>query len=136
MKRIWILLMVLILSLSMVACTGDSQEEPQTEVTDSEEIVEETPEETTEESPAIFEGEGWSSAHYNPETMKGLELNMYAVTDSVEPILREFEEDTDIKISHLTMGNAEMLQRIESEAEAGINIADLWFTGGADTFIT
>lgn len=121
-KKMGILLLVFLLSISMVACRGNSQEET---------IIDGTQEDTN----GIYEGEGWASEHYDPDTMIGLELNMYAVTEIVEPTLREFEEDTGIIINHLVMGNAEMLQRIENEFEAGINMADLWFTGGADTFI-
>lgn len=82
----------------------------------------------------VYEGDGWSSANYTPD-MKGTTMNLYGVTDSVRPILDAFEADTGIKVEHLTMKNGEILQRLENEADSGVVIADLWFTGGADTFI-
>lgn len=82
----------------------------------------------------LYQGDGWSSWNYSEE-MKGTSLNLYGVTDKVRPILDVFTEDTGIKIDHLTMKNGEILQRLINEKDSGIVIADLWFTGGADTFI-
>jgi len=79
--------------------------------------------------------QGWSSEHYK-ESMKGTTLNMYAVTDAILPALDAFYEDTGIKIESLTMKNGEMLQRIKNEKDSGTVLADLWFTGGADAFIS
>lgn len=138
MKKLAMLLLILMLAFALVACGGDSEDEPQQDEENGEAVQEEEDEDEEEEQDAtgeVYEGDGWASAYYDADTMDGLEMNMYAVTDAVEPILREFEEDTGISINHLTMGNAEMLQRIENEYESGVNIADLWFTGGADTFI-
>lgn len=83
----------------------------------------------------IETNKGWYSEHYD-ESMKGTTLNMYAVTDNVLPVLDAFYEDTGIKIESLTMKNGEMLQRIINEKDSGNVLADLWFTGGADTFIS
>lgn len=83
----------------------------------------------------VYEGDGWSSAYYS-EDLKGTSLNLYGVTDKVRPILDAFEADTGIRIEHLTMKNGEILQRMQNEFESGTTIADLWFTGGADTFIS
>lgn len=79
-------------------------------------------------------GQDWSSEHYN-ESMKGTVLNLYGVTDAVRPVLDAFQEDTGIKVEHLTMQNGEILQRLTNENQSGVSIADLWYTGGADTFI-
>lgn len=79
-------------------------------------------------------GRDWSSDHY-AESMKGTTLNLYGVTDKVRPILDVFTEDTGIRVEHLTMKNGEILQRLKNESDSGVVIADLWFTGGADTFI-
>ncbi len=78
---------------------------------------------------------GWSSSHYDPEKMKDVTLSMYGVTDKIRPVLDQFQEDTGIKVENLTMKNGEILQRLINEKESGVNIADIWFTGGADTFI-
>lgn len=123
MKKLLSFLMILMLSLAIVAC-GTSEEDT-TDTT-----------ETTDTSSEIYEGEGWSSEHYNPETMEGTELSLYGVTDAVIPVLEDFESDTGIKVENLTMKNGEILQRIQNEYESGISIADIWFTGGADTFIS
>lgn len=81
-----------------------------------------------------YVGQDWSSEYYD-ESMKGTTLNLYGVTDNVRPIVDVFQEDTGIKVEHLTMQNGEILQRLENEGKSGVSIADLWFTGGADTFI-
>lgn len=82
-----------------------------------------------------YVGQDWSSTHYN-ESMKGKELNLYGVTDTVRPTLDAFEKDTGIKVNNLTLKNGEILQRLENEGQSGVSIADIWFTGGADTFIS
>ena len=82
----------------------------------------------------LYTGNDWSSPHYS-EDMAGTTLNLYGVTDKVRPILDVFTEDTGIKVEHLTMKNGEILQRLINENDSGVVIADLWFTGGADTFI-
>ena len=94
-------------------------------------------EKETDEKPAVqtvYLGQDWSSPHYR-EDMAGTVLNLYGVTDKVRPILDVFTEDTGIKVEHLTLKNGEILQRLTHEADSGVVIADLWFTGGADTFI-
>lgn len=88
----------------------------------------------TSKKTATYVGQDWSSDNYN-ESLKGTVLNLYGVTDTVRPTLDAFEKDTGIKVEHLTMQNAEILQRLINEGQAGVSIADLWWTGGADTFI-
>lgn len=123
MKKLLLILLAVMMVFTVAACDS---EDPEIEVDT------ETQEEVAED---IYQGDGWSSAHYDPDTMKGVVLNLYGVTDNVRPIVDVFEEDTGIRIEHLTMLNSEILQRIENEFDAGISIADVWFTGGADTFI-
>jgi len=94
-----------------------------------------TEEKTVNEETTLYQGEGWTSSHYTTD-MEGLTLNLYAVTDKVRPILDVFEADTGIEVEHLTLKNGEILQRLENEYDSGVVIADLWFTGGADTFIS
>jgi len=127
MKRVLILLLAVMLVFSLASC---SPKETETETGTGAELGTKTGTE-----PEIYVGKDWSSEHYNPETMKGVVLNLYGVTDVVRPILDVFEEDTGIKVEHLTLKNAEILQRLINEFEAGVSIADIWFTGGADTFI-
>jgi iron(III) transport system substrate-binding protein len=118
-KRIYLLLCFLLV-FSVVGCSNPSEKnEPVNEVSEVESDINEA---------------GWSSKYYTEE-MKGTTLNLYGVTDKVRPILDEFEAETGIRIEHLTLKNGEILQRLENENESGVSIADLWFTGGADTFI-
>jgi len=118
MKKAILIVLTVALTFSLTACSGGgAKPEPQ--------------------EPPIepYVGNGWTSAHYNPDTMKGIVLNLYGVTDNVRPIVDVFAQDTGIRIEHLTMLNAEILQRIKNEYDAGVSIADIWYTGGADTFI-
>lgn len=135
MKKSLAVVLCLVLAFSMLGCSPKT-EAPASDANETSEttaaVDEATPAE--EETVAIYEGEGWSSAHYS-EDMKGITLNLYGVTDKVRPVLDAFEADTGIRVEHLTMKNGEILQRLTNEADSGVVIADLWFTGGADTFI-
>jgi len=129
-KKIIAMTMVLLMIFVIVGCQDTTQETTTEEP--NEEVSEETSE-TSTEAPSeeqIFE----FTEHYTEE-MKGTTLNMYGVTDSIIPVLEAFEEKTGITIENLTMKNGEILQRLSNEKESSVNIADLWFTGGADTFI-
>lgn len=136
MKKSLAILLCLVLAFSMLGCSPKT-EAPASDANETSETTEAVTEETPaaeEETVAIYEGDGWSSAHYS-EDMKGITLNLYGVTDKVRPVLDAFEADTGIRVEHLTMKNGEILQRLTNEADSGVVIADLWFTGGADTFI-
>lgn len=127
-KRIGIIILALMMVLSLGACTGgeETPAEPENKDTESEAADNQEPEEAL----------GWSSDHYDPESMEGKTLNMYGVTDKIIPVLEAFTEDTGIVVENLTMKNGEILQRLINEKDSGVVIADLWFTGGADTFIS
>lgn len=116
MKKFLALLVSIMIITTLIGCQADKKAGEQKEV-------------STQSAPA------WSSEHYNAEKMKGITLNLYGVTDTVVPILEEFTADTGIKVESLTLKNGEILQRLINEKDSGVNIADLWFTGGADTFI-
>lgn len=130
MKKILALLLAIGMTFSLVACGKDngSNEIQKQETEENVGQIEDVSEEVEEDL-------GWSSDYYNAETMKGKTLNMYAVTDNTE-ILDEFTKDTGIIVENLAMKNGEILQRLINEKESGVVIADLWFTGGADTFIS
>ena len=119
-KRTCILLVLIPLLVSLIFSCGSSKEDSKETAAAAEKTV--------------YTGIDWSSEHYS-EDMKGTSLNLYGVTDKVRPILDVFTEDTGIKVEHLTMKNGEILQRLINEKDSGVVIADLWFTGGADTFI-
>lgn len=79
---------------------------------------------------------GWYSEYYNLDTMDGISLNLYGVTDNIIPVLEAFREDTGITVENLTLKNGEILERVKNEHDAGTVNADIWFTGGADAFIS
>lgn len=133
MKKILALLMVTIMIFSFVGC--QQKQENVSENTEVEASTEDTEKEITSKDSKDTEDLGWSSEYYDAEVMKDVSLNMYGVTDSVRPVLDQFQEDTGIKVENLTMKNGEILQRLQNEKESGVGIADIWFTGGADTFI-
>lgn len=119
MKKFLVVLVAFSLIFSLGACSPNTDED----ITESK-----TNEDITEEL-------DWQSNYYDAEAMKGVTLNMYGVTDSITPVLDEFQKDTGIIVENLTMKNGEILQRLINEKDSGVNIADIWFTGGADTFI-
>lgn len=130
MKKNFLLILGMCLVLLLAGCgaSTESEEVATDQVSESVEV------EAGAEEIAIYEGDGWSSAYYT-EDLSGTVMNLYGVTDKVRPVLDAFEADTGIRIEHLTMKNGEILQRLSNEGDAGVAIADLWFTGGADTFI-
>jgi len=117
MKKICTIILVMALIFSLSACSSNTNGQT-----------------GTDNNAPTTVGQDWSSAHYD-ESMKGTVLNLYGVTDTVRPALDAFQEDTGIKVEHLTMQNGEILQRLTNENQSGVSIADLWYTGGADTFI-
>ncbi|TCO76864.1 ABC transporter substrate-binding protein [Marinisporobacter balticus] len=116
----------LIAVLMIFSFSGCKKQEVNSTNTDSEEMV---------QNKTIENDLGWSSSHYDVQKMKDVTLNMYGVTDTIRLVLDQFQEDTGIKVENLTMKNGEILQRLKNEKDSGVNIADIWFTGGADTFI-
>ena len=137
MKRNVLVIMIVAFTMILMACgSGNVSEQPadkSAEVSTVEAPVEEAEAPTTE---AEVDSKGWHSEFYNAEKMNGVVLNMYGVTDSIIPVLDQFTEDTGIVVENLTMKNGEILQRLINEKDSGTVIADVWFTGGADTFIS
>ncbi|SHI39053.1 iron(III) transport system substrate-binding protein [Dethiosulfatibacter aminovorans DSM 17477] len=134
-KRIVVFILALMMVLSLAACNGteETPAEPESsEVESAPEAVENQETETEEPEDDL----GWSSEFYDREAMEGKTLNMYGVTDKIIPVLEAFTEDTGIVVENLTMKNGEILQRLINEKDSGVVIADIWFTGGADTFIS
>lgn len=129
MKKV---LSILLIALLVFSLSGCSQQASQPEVPAEPEKVIET--EAPKETPATEPNEESWKTHYD-ESMKGVTLNLYGVTDAIVPVLEAFKEDTGITVEHLTMKNGEILQRIQNEYDSGVVVADVWFTGGADAFI-
>lgn len=61
-------------------------------------------------------------------------LKVVAAYGNKEKIFAEFTKDTGIKVEFLDMSSGEVLAR--SEAEGGRPMADVWFGGGLDSFIS
>lgn len=61
-------------------------------------------------------------------------LKVVAAYGNKEKIFAEFTKDTGIKVEFLDMSSGEVLAR--SEAEGGKPMADVWFGGGLDSFIS
>jgi len=120
-KRIVLILLVVMAFSLITGCSSDNEEADV---------------ENQEENNQEIQDLDWSSEHYDEENMSGKTLNMYGVTDSIVPVLDQFTEDTGITVENLTMKNGEILQRLINEQDSGVVIADIWFTGGADTFIS
>lgn len=137
--------LILLLSVAMIltACGGNGSSVDETTKADQESIESTESENLESENDSSESGEeaggdtkDWHSEFYDAEAMDGVVLNMYGVTDSIIPVLDQFTEDTGIVVENLTMKNGEILQRLINEKESGTVIADIWFTGGADTFIS
>ena len=131
-KKIFALLLAVVMILSLAAC-GASSEPAAPEAPAA---APEAPAEPEVDPEALRAANGWYSEHYDAEAMKGVSLNMYGVTDAIIPVLDAFYEDTGITVENLTLKNGEILERIKNEHEAGTVNADIWFTGGADAFIS
>lgn len=67
--------------------------------------------------------------------LKGTTLNVVTTSsDMYRPLFDKFEKDTGIKIEYLDLSSGEVLSR--TRAEGGKPMADLWFSGGIDAFMT
>lgn len=65
---------------------------------------------------------------------KNKTLNVVAAYGNKEKIFDAFTKDTGIKVQFLNMSSGEVLAR--TEAEGGKQMADVWFGGGIDSFIS
>lgn len=60
-------------------------------------------------------------------------LKIVAAIGNKEDIFKQFESDTGIKVEFLDISSGEVLSR--ALAQKGIPVADVWFGGGADSFM-
>lgn len=70
----------------------------------------------------------------NKKSLEGKTLNVVAAFSNKEEVFAKFTEETGIKVNFLDMSSGEVLSRVE--AEGGKPVADLWFGGGVDSFIS
>lgn len=128
-KRILTLLLSAALAISLVGCGGNAATQKSSSASGS------TSTQATNEE-TFRAKHGWYSKYYNTSTMKGMSINLYGVTDNIIPVLDAFKKDTGITVENLTLKNGEILERVKNEHDAGTVNADVWFTGGADAFIS
>lgn len=115
MKKILGLLMILILSMALVACSGNDTPEENNDT--GEEIVEDGNEdEADEEKP--FEG-----------TVLEVSLAYGGAEDSFD----QFTEETGIQIEWISESTGAKLSQLQ--AEEGATTTDIWFGGGVDSYI-
>ena len=74
-----------------------------------------------------------SSTESKSTDIKGTTLEVVAAYGGKDNIFAKFTEDTGVKVEFIDMSSGEVLAR--TEAENGKPMADLWFGGGADSFI-
>jgi iron(III) transport system substrate-binding protein len=65
--------------------------------------------------------------------LKGTTIKVVAAYGGPEKIFAKFTEDTGINVEFLDMSSGEVLARVE--AEGGKPMAEVWFGGGADSFM-
>lgn len=112
-KRIISLLLILALSFGLIGCSSKpSQEAPA-------------------ETPQVEENNEVTEA---PKNLEGTTLKVIAAYGGKEVIFEKFTEKTGVKVEFLDMSSGEALARLE--AEGGSPVADVWFGGGLDSFIT
>lgn len=75
-----------------------------------------------------------STEEKNKKPLKVKTLNVVAAFSNKEEVFAKFTEETGIKVNFLDMSSGEVLSRVE--AEGGNPVADLWFGGGVDSFIS
>ena len=67
-------------------------------------------------------------------TLKGSTIRVVAAYGGKEEIFAKFTEDTGVNVEFIDMSSGEVLAR--TEAEGGKPMADVWFGGGADSFMS
>lgn len=115
MKKLWILLMVLVLSLSLGAC-GQSQEA-------EEPIAEETPVEENGQEEVVDE-----------KPFAGTVLELSVAYGGAEGSFDRFTEETGIEIEWVSLSTGAKLSQLQ--AEDGKTTTDVWFGGGVDSYFS
>ncbi|MDO5734305.1 MAG: ABC transporter substrate-binding protein [Eubacteriales bacterium] len=123
MKKIaWLLILLSCMSFCLFACTNSQQAEKNTEANAADAALEaadaETPAANTSEAELPFAGRS---------------LNVVATSEKYSELFALFTAETGANVEFLSMSSGEVLSRIQAEGKA---MADLWFGGGLDAFIT
>lgn len=115
LKTTIIWLLILTLSLGMIGCSNGEKTEPA-----------QAPVETPAEAPEEVEEE--------KVDVSGTTINIVTTSAMYVPLFEKFEADTGVNVEYLEMSSGEVLSR--TRAEGGKPMADVWFSGGIDAFMT
>lgn len=115
MKRIIALMLALVLSFSLVACSSDTASEKDNAEKPENQVENE---ESSEEADKPYAGET---------------LNLLVAYGGAENSFPTFTEETGIEIEFLSMSTGSALAKLQ--AEDGKTDADIWFGGGVDSYL-
>lgn len=130
MKKITRLLMAMIMIFSLSAC-GNADNK--TEEVNEDQKTETQVEEKKDDKEIEDKKEGAGEAEIDLPDFEGRSLNVVATSDSYVPLFDRFSELTGAKVEFLSMSSGEVITRTKAE---GKPMADLWFGGGLDAFMT
>lgn len=109
--KLLLLLLLITLTFSLVACGNKADENVEEPVVETEKM-----EEVTENN-----------------DLEGTSLNIVATSESYRELFDVFTEKTGVDVEFLSMSSGEVISR--TKAEGGKPMADIWFGGGLDAFL-
>lgn len=118
--------------LIITACTtdGGATEVVTTEATTTEAAITDAVTEAGDTEAAATE----EATEAGAKNFEGRTMNVVATSDSYVPLFEKFTQETGAAVEFLSMSSGEVLSRVE--AEGGEPMADLWFGGGLDAFMS
>lgn len=125
-KSIIASLLVFVLLFTACATEEATTEAVTTDAATTEAVATETTDST--------EAEGSEDTDAAAKNFEGRTMNVVATSDSYVPLFEKFTEETGAAVEFLSMSSGEVLSRVE--AEGGAPMADLWFGGGLDAFMS
>ncbi len=120
-KKFKLIPLLLLLAIVLTACTGSGEDE-QEPVQGEDELVE------------VEENEDEDLESGDQLDFGGRQMNVVTTSDKYVDFFNEFGEEVNAKVDFLSMSSGEVISRIE--AEGGKPMADLWFGGGIDAFMS
>ena len=120
-QKLKLIPVLLLLAIILTACTGGGENE-QEPVQGEDELVE------------VGETEGEDLDKGDKIDFQGRQMNVVTTSDKYVDFFNEFGEEVNAKVDFLSMSSGEVISRIE--AEGGKPMADLWFGGGIDAFMS
>ena len=123
MKKIIAICLTLVLTIAFVGCGSEEKTTDETtQVTDEKSGTD------TEQTETVAEG---GSEEQSPESTDSLVIYSPHKADMINPIVKEFQEATGIKVEIVAAGTGELLKRIESESDNPLG--DIMWGGGAES---